>query len=235
MPFALRRKKTSVRPVVARHGNDEAREEPLRGAGRPPADADMVIERVLEAAGEQYMRLGFNAVTTDETARAAGISKKTLYQHFPSKEDLLRAVVKRHSAHHNAAIRGICGDHTCSVMQRLRRMMQYLTRLFGDISPALIHDMRRSNPEVWGEVEKNRQRCMHEDFGALLKEGRARGDFRKDVDPEVFMLIYAETARHVLNPEAFERLGLPPARVYDAVTKVLFEGILTDKARKEPS
>jgi hypothetical protein len=47
--------------------------------------------------------------------------------------------------------------------------------------------------------------------------------------------IYAETVRHVLNPETFARLGLPPARVYDTVSKVLFEGILTDKARKEPS
>jgi AcrR family transcriptional regulator len=229
MTFALR-KKPAPRPPAARRGSDEA-----RGAGRPPADADAVLARVLETAAEQYMRLGFSAVTTDETARAAGISKKTLYQHFPSKEDLLRAVVRRHSEHHNAAIRGICRERGCSVMHRLRNMTGYLSRLFGEVSPALMHDMRRSNPEVWNEVERNRQRCVHEDFGALLKEGRARGDFRKDVDAEVFMLIYAETVRNVLNPQAFARLGLPPARVYDAVTKVLFEGILTDKARKEPS
>ena len=238
MPFALRRKPTA-RPVrrdeeKPRAQMDSARDT-ARGAGRPPADAGAVVERVLETAAEQYMRLGFSAVTTDETARAAGISKKTLYQHFPSKEDLLREVVRRHCDRHTETLQGICRDRKCSVIARLRRMMEYLTRVFSELSPALVHDMQRSNPDVWNTVERNRQRCVREDFGALLKEGRERGEFRKDVDPEVFLLIYSETVRNVLNPEAFARLGLPPARVYDAVTKVLFEGMLTDKARKELS
>ena len=45
-----------------------------------------------------------------------------------------------------------------------------------------------------------------EDFGALLEEGRKRGDFRKDIDPQVFMMIYAETLRNVVNPQAFAQL-----------------------------
>jgi AcrR family transcriptional regulator len=179
------------------------------------------------------MRLGFSAVTTDETARAAGISKKTLYQHFSSKDELLRSVVRENSQRHNDAIRAICRDETCSIGKRLRGMMNYLSKLFGEISPAMVHDLRRSAPRVWDDVEKGRQRCIQEDFGALLKEGRERGDFRKDVDPKIFMMIYSETIRNVINPQAFEKLGVPPARVFETVYKVLFEGILTDKARKE--
>ncbi len=206
-----------------------------QAVGRPPAPAGEVALRVLDTATEQYLRLGFSSVTTDETARAAGVSKKTLYQHFSSKEELLRAVVRRNSELRNADIRAICRDNTCSVARRLRRMVEYLSKLFSQLSPALVHDMRRSNPEVWCEVEEGRQRCVHEDFGALLREGRAQGDFRKDIDPDVFMLIYLETVRNVLNPETFARLDIPPARVYETVSKVLFEGILTEKARKERS
>ena len=201
--------------------------------GRPPAPADEVSRRVLDTACDQYMRLGFSGVTTDETARAAGISKKTLYQHFSSKDELLRSVVRENTEKHNNAIRSICRDESCSIGKRLKRMMNYLSGLFGELSPALVHDMRRSAPEVWSEIEKGRQRCIQEDFGALLKEGRERGDFRKDVDPKVFMMIYSETIRNVINPQAFEKLGVPPARVFETVYKVLFEGILTEKARKE--
>jgi AcrR family transcriptional regulator len=201
--------------------------------GRPPMPTEEVSRRVLDTACEQYMRLGFSAVTTDETARAAGISKKTLYQLFPSKDELLRNVVRENCEKHNAAIRGICRDTGCSIGKRLRRMMNYLSNLFGELSPALVHDLRRSAPGAWNEVEKNRQRCIQEDFGALLKEGRERGDFRKDVDPRIFMMIYAETVRNVINPQAFAQLGVPPARVFETVYKVLFEGMLTDKARKE--
>jgi AcrR family transcriptional regulator len=235
MPFSLHRKLTGrhARRDEGRADGRDAEKTVTRGAGRPPADADAVVARVLETAADQYMRLGFSAVTTDETARAAGISKKTLYQHFPSKEDLLREVVRSTCESHNAAIRSICRDETCSIGKRLRRMLSYLSGLFAEMSPALVHDMRRTAPEVWDEVESNRRRCIQEDFGALIQEGLRRGDFRKDVDPRLFVMIYAETVRNVINPQAFAQLGLPPARVFESVYKVLFEGMLTDKARKE--
>jgi AcrR family transcriptional regulator len=114
--------------------------------GRPPVPHDEVAVRGLDTATNQYLRLGFSAVTTDETARAAGISTKTLDQLFPSKDDLLRAVVRRNSDLRNADVRAICREPGCSVIQRLRRMMGYLTKVFGELSPALVHDMRRSNP-----------------------------------------------------------------------------------------
>jgi hypothetical protein len=141
--------------------------------------------------------------------------------------------VRENCERHNSAINAICRDHACSIGKRLKRMMSHLSKVFGEMSPALVHDMRRSAPEAWQQVEQNRQRCIHDDFGALLEEGRKRGDFRKDVDPKIFMMIYAETLRNVVNPEAFAQLGVPPARVFETVYKVLFEGILTDKARKE--
>jgi|GEM_PF-448722 len=201
--------------------------------GRPPGDSDEVSRRVLETACEQYMKLGFSAVTTDDTARAAGISKKTLYQLFPSKDDLLRNVMRDTALKHNTAIRSICRDENCSIGKRLKRIMNYLSGLFGEMSPAVVHDMQRTAPQVWAEIEKNRQKSIQEDFGALLKEGRERGDFRKDVDPRIFMMIYSETIRNVINPQAFAQLGVPPQRVFETVYKVLFEGMLTDKARKE--
>ena len=220
--------KTASRPQESLRPDDAP-----RAVGRPPAEPEAVAQRVLETATEQYLRLGFSSVTTDETARAAGVSKKTLYQHFPSKEELLRSVVRENCERHNSAVNAICRDRSCSIGKRLKRMMNYLSKVFGEMSPALMHDMRRSAPEAWQQVEQNRQRCIHDEFGALLEEGRKRGDFRKDIDPEVFMLIYTETLRNVVNPQAFARLGIPPARVFESVYKVLFEGMLTEKARKE--
>ncbi len=207
--------------------------EPPRPVGRPAAPQDEVARRVLETASEQYMRLGFSSVTTDETARAAGISKKTLYQLFSSKDEILRSVVHENCETHTASVRAICRDESLPVGVRLKRMLGYVSKLFGEMSPAIIHDLRRSAPKLWQEVERSRQQCIHEDVGALLREGRERGDFRKDIDPEIFMVIYAETIRTVVNPQVFAQTGIPPARIYENVYKVLFEGILTEKARKE--
>ena len=111
--------------------------------------------------------------------------------------------------------------------------MDYVAGIYAELSVSLVHDMQRSAPEVWQEVETGRQKLIEEDFSALLKEGRSKGDFRKDVDTKIFLLIYAEVVRHVLNPATFSRLQISPSRVLEVTCKVLFEGLLTEKARKE--
>ena len=189
--------------------------------------------RLLEVSKEQYMRLGFTAVTMDDTAAAAGISKKTLYQHFPSKESLLLAVAEESMVSCNAQLRAILVDTSVEPVVRLRRMMDFVAAMYGEMSVALVHDMRRSAPEIWQRIEAGRHKLIEEDFSALLREGRTRGDFRKDIDTQIFLLIYAEVVRHVLNPSTFTRLKIAPSRVFESVCKVLFEGLLTEKARKE--
>lgn len=46
--------------------------------------------RILEVARNQFFSLGFAKVTMDEIAEELGMSKRTLYQHFPGKKALLR-------------------------------------------------------------------------------------------------------------------------------------------------
>lgn len=51
---------------------------------------------LLEAALEQFYRVGFSSAKIEEIARAAGVTVGTVYRYFPSKEALFRAVVERH-------------------------------------------------------------------------------------------------------------------------------------------
>ena len=192
-----------------------------------------IRRRVLGVAQDQYMRLGFTVVTMDAVAAAAGISKKTLYQHFPSKESLLQAVAQESVESCNAQLRAILLDSSTEPVIRLRRMMDYVAAMYSEMSLALVHDMQRSAPEIWQRIEAGRQKLIAEDFSALLREGRACGDFSKDIDTQIFLLIYTEVVRHVLNPSTFARLKIAPSQVFESVCKVLFEGLLTEKARKE--
>jgi AcrR family transcriptional regulator len=59
-----------------------------------PRSAELTRERILEAAYKQFRRLGFTRVGVDEIAAAAKITKRTLYYHFRSKDDLLAAVLE---------------------------------------------------------------------------------------------------------------------------------------------
>ena len=50
-------------------------------------------DTILEKSKELFLRNGFKTVGMDDIAQALHISKKTIYQYFPSKEDLVKAVL----------------------------------------------------------------------------------------------------------------------------------------------
>ena len=51
-------------------------------------------ERVLQASQALYIRVGFNGVTMDDVARAAGIGRATLYRHFDNRDEVLLGVIE---------------------------------------------------------------------------------------------------------------------------------------------
>ena len=65
-----------------------------------PKSAEQTRRRVLEAAYELFRRQGYNRVTMDDIAKAAELTKRTLYHHFNSKDQLLADVLE--SQHHLA-------------------------------------------------------------------------------------------------------------------------------------
>lgn len=196
------------------------------------ADAEM-RRRILGEVRALFFRLGFSRVTMDDAAEALGMSKKTLYRHFASKEELLEAATADHLEECDAELKAICSRKDLSPLERLKLTMSYGKAIFTEMSEPLVHDLRRHAPDIWRRVEERRQKNIATDFGALIKEGRQKGQFRKDVDERLFILIYSHVVRDILNPETLSSLPFKPSVVHDAICKTLFEGLLTDKARAE--
>lgn len=62
-----------------------------------PRDGTKTKQKILDAAQEQVLRQGFAGTSVDAIQDAAGISRGTFFYHFPSKDDLARALVARHA------------------------------------------------------------------------------------------------------------------------------------------
>jgi AcrR family transcriptional regulator len=68
-------------------------------AGRPAADDGVKRRQILEGARTIFMSAGFDAASMNDIARAAGVSKGTLYAYFDSKEALFEALIREERAH----------------------------------------------------------------------------------------------------------------------------------------
>lgn len=62
-----------------------------------PRDSSKTKERILDAAREQVLERGFAGTSVDAIQDAAGISRGTFFYHYPTKDDLARALIERHA------------------------------------------------------------------------------------------------------------------------------------------
>jgi AcrR family transcriptional regulator len=73
---------------------ENASTAPRRGRGRPTAEDAATLEATLvRVAAQCFFDKGYGPTSMNEVARAAGVSKRTLYARFASKADLFRAII----------------------------------------------------------------------------------------------------------------------------------------------
>jgi AcrR family transcriptional regulator len=192
-----------------------------------------IRNRILETAQERFLRFGFVKVTMDELAYEMGMSKKTLYQHFSSKEQLLREIIKLVHKEIETATDRILHDNDLHFVDKLRHLMAFLAMQLSRMGQPLLQDLQRSAPDVWKQIDEWRQKRILANFGNLLNEGMRKGAFKRDVDQQLVVLIYSTLIQRIINPEILSQLPLSAAQAFETIIKVIFEGILTDEARAE--
>ncbi len=195
------------------------------------AEDSEVRQRILEAGRGLFFKHGISKVTMDEIAAQLGISKKTLYKHFPGKEELLEAATRSHLEEIDARLRDIYTDASTDILEKLKRMTAFCTSLYGQMTTPLLEDLQKSAPGLWNDVAEHRRCNIRTDFGNLIRQGREQGIFRNDIDDTLFITIYLTVIENILNPDSLAQLPFTPSQAFDACVKILYEGFFTQEGR----
>jgi AcrR family transcriptional regulator len=144
---------------------------------------------IKRAAHMVFARKGFDRATMQDIAAEAGISAGAIYRYFPSKEAIITAMFAETVALDAETMDRLRQEHgdTIGIIHALADL--YFARLSGDdVSAGACLDL-----ELWAEAPRNAaiQEPMRASFGqligaftALIRQGQARGELRKDIDPE---------------------------------------------------
>jgi AcrR family transcriptional regulator len=107
-------------------------DEPVRkqsARGRPrQLDDSARRERLIAAAEHVFVEMGYGAANMDGIARRAGMSKKTIYQVFETKQELFAAVIDSRRDELAAMIEGEGSDASCRPEDVLRRFLRQIAR-----------------------------------------------------------------------------------------------------------
>src|SRR5881296_1879979 len=189
-------------------------------------------QRIVDAARAHFFNHGFRSVTMDDLAEELGISKKTLYAHFPGKFDLLEAVLADKLAGVEATLKEVTRAHPRDFPAALQALLAGTQRELDEIKPPFIRDMRQKAPDVFKIVEQRRAALIGRHFGKLFIEGQRAGMVRKDVPARLMIEILLAMVQAIMNPPKMEELGMMPKEGFTGILKIILEGALTSKGRK---
>ena len=189
-------------------------------------------QRIVDAARAHFFSHGFRGVTMDDLAEELGISKKTLYAHFPGKFDLLEAVLADKLAGVEATLKQVARAHPHDFPATLRELLAGTHRELDEIKPPFVRDMRQKAPEVFKLIERRRAALIQRYFGKFFVEGQRTGMVRKDVPAKLIIEILLAMVQSIMNPPKMEELGMMPKEGFSGILKIVLEGALTTKGRK---
>src|SRR5262249_11618320 len=175
----------------------------------PEAPVDTSAQRrIIDAAREHFFAHGFRSVTMANLAEELGMSKKTIYAHFASKTDLLRALLMekfRCVEEDLDRITSTCSGDFPAGLHRLFACLQWPT---GEIRPPFVRDLQKEAPHLFRVVQARRRESIQRNFFKLLGEGRREGLIRKDVPVHLIIEILLGAVEAIINPSRLAELGL---------------------------
>lgn len=127
-----------------------------------------------------YLKYGIKSISVDEIALNLGISKKTLYTHIKSRDELLQLVVRYSLVKFSSEL------HKCivpedSVFEQLTHFFGFMIKSMRNINPSFLLDLHKSNYLHYQEIDEFRTQTLRDEVGNILMRGMDEKLFRNDI------------------------------------------------------
>lgn len=184
-------------------------------------------EKILNTATAYFYEKGIKSVKMDDIAGILSISKRTLYELYHNKEELLLACIKtrRERLANHLEDMVVHGANTMDVfIEILTNRMEEVDR----IHPHFFAELDKY-PSVMDYLEKTRKE-QKKNSHAFFQKGVEEGYFRTDVNFDIVMDISNSCVEHVMKSELYNRF--PLHEIHRTLTIVFVRGLCTEKGLK---
>ena len=191
--------------------------------GHPTVKRGRKFDQVLKGARDIFMSDGFEGASVDDIARAAGVSKATLYSYFPDKRLLFMEVAKSECVRQaDSAVASIDMSQPVDVVLREAawQMVEFFTSEFGQRVFRLCVAESDRFPELGKEFYQSGPALVRDKLIEFMKVGISRGELKIDDLP-----LAADQFNELCKADLFPRLVFSMDRSFtDAQKKRIVEG-----------
>lgn len=188
-------------------------------------------DRVLQGAEELFFKYGIKSVTMDDIAKHLAISKKTIYQFYSDKNEIVDTLMRLKLAEDKASIQQIHVEAD-NVITEVFGLMKHMSQMFSKLNPNLFYDLQKYHPEAWKQFNDFKEECIESMVENAIKGGVKDGLVRADINTKIIARLRMEEIQWGFNAQAF-----PPDKykIVDVQLELLdhfLHGICTLKGHK---
>jgi AcrR family transcriptional regulator len=185
--------------------------------------------KILKAASDTFFSRGFYKIPVDDIASLLQMSKKTIYKHFPTKENLVREVAYLFIKTHSSNIAEII-NHDYNAVEKLFYIFQYLGNMLININDKWFSDIQSQAPEIWSEIEVFRSRFMTQNISRIIEQGK-KEKYIVNHPSLIIINVFISSIRGIINPAFITNNKMPAFKALESTLDILMNGILTAKGK----
>ena len=188
-------------------------------------------DRILKGAEELFFKYGIKSITMDDISKHLAISKKTIYQYFDDKNQVVETLMKSRMHKNECEVEQIAKD-SANVIEEVFGLMKHLSVMFSQMNPNLFYDLQKYHPDSWKLFKAFKEECVERMVENSIKKGIKDGLVRSDINPKIIARIRMEMVEMGFNPQIFPPDKFKMLDVQLASLDHFLHGICTIKGHK---
>ena len=186
--------------------------------------------KIIDDSLNLFFTYGVKNVSMDDISQSMGISKKTLYQYFNNKTDLMKSIIKGFIHNQSEEIQCILNEEI-DVIEKILKIYSKILSHFKPCNPVFIFGLKKYYPEAFNLFIEYRKNQLLFRITQLIKQGKREGVFRDDIDENLIYEIHIYRLNSIIDGSLLpdKNIGDP---VFFEILKISLRGISTLKGHK---
>lgn len=178
-----------------------------------------------------FFRYGVRRVTMDDVAKALGMSKKTLYQYYSDKDELVAEATRAHLERERIEFDEIFCNSENSI-KCLFSISQCMRKSLSEINPSVLFELKRFYPKSWEYWTEFKDQFIFKSIVENIKKGIEEEYFRSEVNAEILANLRVMEIQILFDRESFPSEKFNFMEVQMQLFNHFVYGIATEKGRK---
>ena len=187
-----------------------------------------VRDRIIEEATKQFFQFGIRNVTMDDIAISLGISKRTVYEIFRDKGELVETCLNNLTLKEDKRVLEVVNKSE-NVIETIFVFMREGIKAMNSINPVFFKDLQKLYPQLWKRLDAEVRAKRLSLSARFLKKGIKEGLFRKDLNVEIISKLFQEQMNLLVDETIFPRDKYDHREIFQSMMINFTRGISTSK------